>query len=177
MDTEQSPTYHLIKDVIMELLAWKRKGARKAHKLSSYHARGTCHRWPRLTIMPASGLGYSDPLWAAEKGQVTYLRTQSRSVARTDAITGVSLKSILLSLKLNNLTSLLGCNDVLKLWDYWFTASPKTTKKIISVLSYFAQAGGCNGDERAPPSLRKAALWHPRPPRKQDFGWYPYYSP
>lgn len=63
MDTAHSPTYHLIKDVIKELLTWDWKGDRKAHTpgltrtyTTMYKApAGTCHTLPHVTTAPASG--------------------------------------------------------------------------------------------------------------------------
>lgn len=43
MDAEQIPTYHLIKDVIMELLPWQWEGNKVAYTLSSDHEQGTYH--------------------------------------------------------------------------------------------------------------------------------------
>ena len=81
MDAEQNPTYHLIKDGILELLTWGGKGDRNAHTLSSYHGHGPRHSphtaSPSQHASPGCQVTMIHPLGATES-QVTDPRTQSR---------------------------------------------------------------------------------------------------
>lgn len=77
MDAEQIPTYHLIKDVIMELLTWQWKGNKEAHTLSSYMYKALTTHDPIYSSCQPWALGHADPIQAPGKGWVIYPRTPS----------------------------------------------------------------------------------------------------